>query len=147
MLFLTISKTEEVRTSPLTTSKPRMTRAWVIEDILRDFEASDAVNRLPAETGYSKGVPMGGELSSAPRDKVPTFLVGAMKDPYSGNLDRVQIVKGWLDKSGKTHEKVYNVVWGDADNRKPGRDGKLPAVGSTVNVEKATWSNTTNLFD
>ena len=124
-----------------------MTRAWVIEDILRDFEASDAVNRLPAETGYSKGVPMGGELSSAPRDKVPTFLVGAMKDPYSGNLDRVQIVKGWLDKSGKTHEKVYNVVWGDADNRKPGRDGKLPAVGSTVNVEKATWSNTTNLFD
>ena len=62
------------------------------------------------------------------------------KDPYSGNLDRIQIVKGWLDKDGKTQEKVYDVVWGG--DRKPGADGKLPPVGNTVNVESATWSNT-----
>jgi hypothetical protein len=65
--------------------------------------------------------------------------VGAAKDPYSGNLDRIQIVKGWLDKDGKTHEKVYDVAW--SDDRDPGADGKLPAVGNTVDVERATWVN------
>ena len=64
---------------------------------------------------------MGGDLHKAPADKAPTFLVAALKDPYSGNLDRIQIIKGWLDaKKGKTHEKVYDVVWGDADRRQPG---------------------------
>jgi hypothetical protein len=85
---------------------------------------------------------MGGDLSAAPSGKSPTFLVGALKDPYSGNLDRIQIVKGWLDKRGKTHEKVYDVVWGDADKRKPGADGKLPPVGNTVDIKNATWTNT-----
>ena len=63
-----------------------------------------------------------------------------MKDSYSGNLDRIQIIKGWLDKDGKTHEKVYDVVW--SGDRKPGADGKLPPVGNTVDVAKATWKNT-----
>jgi hypothetical protein len=92
--------------------------------------------------GYSKGVSMGGDLSKAPKGKSPSFLVAALKDPYSGNLDRIQIVKGWLDKNGKTHEKVYDVVWGDADSRKPGADGKLQSVGNTVDVANATWTNT-----
>ena len=64
-----------------------------------------------------------------------------MKDPLSGNLDRIQIIKGWMDEKGKLHETVYDVAWGDADKRKPGADGKLPPVGSTVNVERATWTN------
>jgi hypothetical protein len=107
-----------------------------------DFKPDDAISRLPAETGYGKGVPMGGELSQAPKGKSPTFLVGAMKDPLSGNLDRIQIVKGWLDKKGNTHEKVYNVAWGDTEKRKLDKDGKLPAVGNTVDVKNAVWANT-----
>jgi hypothetical protein len=105
-----------------------------------DFTDADTQTRLPANVGYARGVPMGGELSSAPGGKAPSFLVAALKDPYSGNLDRVQIVKGWLDKDGKTQEKVYDVVWGG--DRKPGADGKLPPVGNTVNVGSASWSNT-----
>jgi hypothetical protein len=107
-----------------------------------DFEAADANSRLPAEAGYGKGVPMGGELRAAPAGTAPSFLVAALKDPYSGNLDRIQIVKGWLDATGKTHEKVYDVVWGDADRRRLGPDGKLPPVGNTVDVANATWANT-----
>jgi hypothetical protein len=106
-----------------------------------EFVSSDANSRLPGEAGYGKGVPMGGDLSTAPEGKSPSFLVAALKDPMSGNLDRIQIVKGWLDKKGKTHEKVYNVIWSDADRRQPGSDGKIPAVGNTVDVENATWTN------
>ena len=106
-----------------------------------EFDPQDALSRLPAGAGYTKGVPMGGTLKSAPTGrKAPNFLVGAMKDSYSGNLDRIQIVKGWLDSKGKTHEKVYDVAW--SGDRKPGRDGKLPAVGNTVDVANATWTNT-----
>ncbi len=107
-----------------------------------EFEAGDAMSRLPAETGYAKGVPMGGDLRSAPAGKAPTFLVGAVKDPYSGNLDRIQIIKGWLDGNGDTQEKVYDVVWSDANSRQMGADGKLPPVGNTVDVENAIWTNT-----
>jgi len=107
-----------------------------------EFTADDAMNRLPAEVGYKKGVSMGGDLSDAPAGKAPTFLVGAMKDPLSGNLDRIQIIKGWLDKKGKTHEKVYDVAWSDSDTRNIGANGKLPAVGNTVDIAKATWTNT-----
>jgi len=106
-----------------------------------DFNAADAESRMPAGVGYTKGVPMGGDLRNAPQGKSPSFLVAAMKDPYSGNLDRIQVVKGWLDNSGKLEEKVYDVVWSDADKRKPGNDGKLPAVGNTVDVANATWIN------
>ena len=106
-----------------------------------DFVEEDALNRLPAGIGYSKGVPMGGDLLKAPQGKsAPTFLVAALKDAYSGNLDRIQIIKGWLDSTGKTHEKVYDVVW--SGDRQPGADGKLPPVGNTVDVENATWTNT-----
>jgi hypothetical protein len=107
-----------------------------------DFEPSDAIGRLPGETGYSKGVPMGGDLSKAPDGKAPGFLVAALKDPLSGNLDRIQIVKGWLDRKGNTHEKVYDVVWGDAPARQPDSNGNIPPVGNTVDVENATWTNT-----
>lgn len=107
-----------------------------------DFVADDAHSRHPAEVGYDKGVPMGGDLASAPEGKSPSFLVAAIKDPLSGNLDRIQVVKGWLDKKGELHEKIYDVVWADSESRKPGNDGKLPPVGNTVNVKEATWSNT-----
>ncbi|MFT5301016.1 MAG: hypothetical protein ACI87E_000114 [Mariniblastus sp.] len=104
-----------------------------------DFVSEDANNRLPADMGYRKGVPMGGDLVDAPANKSPTFLVAAMKDSMGGNLDRIQIVKGWLDESGRPQEKVHDVVW--AGDRKPGTDGKLPPVGNTVNVKAATWTN------
>ncbi|HLE68037.1 MAG TPA: DUF3604 domain-containing protein, partial [Vicinamibacteria bacterium] len=105
-----------------------------------EFEAKDAHDRMPANIGYSKGVPMGGDLRQAPAGKSPTFLVAALKDPMGANLDRVQIVKGWLDAKGELHEKVHDVVW--SGNRTPGADGKLPSVGSTVDVANATWTNT-----
>ena len=119
------------------TTGPRMTvrffGGW-------DFTEQDTLSRLPADAGYARGVPMGGDLNSAPKGQSPTFLVAARKDPYSGNLDRIQIVKGWMDAKGKTHEKVYDVVW--SGDRKPGTDGKVPPVGNTVDVENATWTNT-----
>ena len=107
-----------------------------------DFVEADALGRLPAAVGYGKGVPMGGDLSAAPDKKSPTFLVAALKDPYGANLDRIQIIKGWLDKKGRTQEKVYDVVWGDAETRQPGAGGKLSPVGNTVDVANATWTNT-----
>jgi hypothetical protein len=106
-----------------------------------DFQDEDALSRMPAEIGYAKGVPMGSDLRIAPDGKMaPNFLVAAMKDPFSGNLDRIQIIKGWMDDRGETHEKVYDVVWGG--EREPGTDGKLQPIGNTVNVKNATWTNT-----
>ncbi len=105
-----------------------------------DFNAADAQSRNPAFAGYSKGVPMGGDLSKGPDGKAPSFLVAALKDPLSGNLDRIQIVKGWVDVAGARQEKVYDVAW--SGDRKPGADGKLPPVGNTVDVATATWTNT-----
>ena len=119
------------------TTGPRMTvrffGGWT-------FSQADASMQSLAETGYANGVPMGGTLPPAPEGAQPTFLVAALKDPHSGNLDRIQIVKGWLDASGATHERVFDVVWGDAHRRQPVA-GKLPPVGNTVNVADATWSN------
>ena len=103
-----------------------------------EFPDDDALSRLPADAGYRKGVPMGGSLGEAPHGKAPTFLVAAMKDALSGNLDRIQIIKGWVD-GGETYEKVYNVVW--AGDRALDADGKLPDVGNTVDVKNATWTN------
>lgn len=117
------------------TTGPRMTvrffGGW-------EFGASDAQGDVAA-AGYGKGVPMGGDLKAAPAGKVPTFLVAAMKDPDGGNLDRIQVIKGWLDKEGALHEKVYDVVW--SGDRKL-ENGKLPPVGNTVDVANATWTNT-----
>src|SRR5260370_12198688 len=76
-----------------------------------DCEAKDAYNRMAESIGYAKGVPMGGDLREAPSGKSPTFLVAALRDPIGANLDRIQVVKGWLDKGGELHEKVYDVVW------------------------------------
>lgn len=105
-----------------------------------DFEATDAHTRQPALAGYTKGVPMGGDLRSAPEGKSPSFLVAALRDPMGANLDRIQIIKGWMDAKGGLHEKVHDVVW--SGDRKPGADGKVPDVGSTVDLENATWTNT-----
>jgi hypothetical protein len=105
-----------------------------------DFAAQDATNRLPAQIGYTKGVPMGGDLRTAPQGKSPTFLVAALKDPIGANLDRYQIIKGWLDRNGNLQEKIYDVAW--SGDRKPGSDGKVPSVGSTVDIANATWTNT-----
>jgi len=107
-----------------------------------DFRPGDEQSRTPAAVGYQKGVPMGGDLHKAPPGKAPTFLVAALKDAFGGNLDRIQIIKGWVDKDGQLQEKIHDVVWADADARRPGADGKLPAVGNTVDVANATWTNT-----
>ena len=108
-----------------------------------DFTPEDSRTRYLAEIGYRKGVPMGGDLPTASAGaKSPTFLVAASKDPIGANLDRVQVIKGWLDKDGKTHEKIYDVVWGNADRRRRGANGKIPPVGDTVDVSRATWTNT-----
>mgnify|MGYP001818071074 FL=1 len=106
-----------------------------------DFDDDDLRSRAPAFLGYDKGVPMGGDLKPAPRGKkAPTFMVLALRDPVGANLDRVQIVKGWIDKNGKTHEKVHDVIW--SGDRKPDSKGKLPPVGNTVDLEAANWTNT-----
>jgi len=104
------------------------------------YTADDLDSRQPAFRGYEKGVPMGGDLPARKSAKAPTFMVYALRDPIGANLDRVQIVKGWLDSDGKTHEKVYDVAW--SDGRKPGTDGKLPPVGNTVDIKHANWTNT-----
>jgi hypothetical protein len=105
-----------------------------------DFEKADAATRSPAAVGYGKGVPMGGDLRAAPKGKAPSFLVAALRDPIGANLDRIQIIKGWMDAKGELREKIYDVVWGG--DRKPDAKGKLPSVGTTVDVANATWQNT-----
>ena len=103
------------------------------------FRVADATAADLAALGYRKGVPMGGDLTSAPKGQSPTFLVHAAMDPLSGNLDRIQIVKGWVDAKGETHEHVYDVVW--SGDRRPGTDGKVPAVGNTVDLKTAKFTN------
>jgi hypothetical protein len=106
-----------------------------------DFVEADATHRLPADIGYVKGVPMGGNLHAAPDGKAPAFLVAALKDPYSGNLDRIQIVKGWVDSNGERRERVYDVAV--SDGRTINADGRCTTpVGNTVDVANATWTNT-----
>ena len=105
-----------------------------------DFVEDDFNSRSPAFAGYKKGVPMGADLPKRTGNKAPTFLVYALRDPVGANLDRIQIVKGWLDANGKTHEKVYDVIW--SGDRKPGTDGKLPLVGNTVDARAANFTNT-----
>ena len=99
-----------------------------------DVSASDMV-----AIGYKKGVPMGSDLSKAPAGKAPSFMIAAMKDPVDANLDRVQVVKGWLDKDGKPQEKVFNVAL--ADGRTVGADGKVTPVGNTVDLKTGKYTN------
>jgi hypothetical protein len=105
------------------------------------FDRADTRSRSPEVAGYAKGVPMGGELGEAPTGRGPSFLVAALRDPIGANLDRIQIVKGWLDGKNELHEKVYDVVWSDAKTRELDASGKLAAVGNTVDITNATWSN------
>lgn len=118
------------------TTGPRMTvrffGGW-------DYSAADASGDLAA-AGYAKGVPMGGDLKAATAGKSPTFLVAAMKDPQGANIDRIQIIKGWMDANGVLQEKVHDVVW--AGERKRDAGGKLPPVGNTVDVANAKWTDT-----
>jgi hypothetical protein len=110
-----------------------------------DFEKGDQETPDLARVGYAKGVPMGGDLSGLDRAgknkrKAPTFLVAALRDPDGANLDRVQIVKGWVEDEGKTQERIYDVVV--SDGRRIGWGGRAKKkVGSTVDVENASWTN------
>ena len=104
-----------------------------------DYTEDDLRSRTPAFRGYEKGVPMGGDLPAA-SGEAPSFMVYALRDSVGANLDRIQIVKGWLDDDGNTHETVYDVAW--SDDREPDASGKLPPVGSTVDIEAASFTNT-----
>ena len=104
------------------------------------FRPADANAKDIAAVGYSHGVPMGGDLSAAPRGQSPSLLIHAAKDPLSGNLDRVQVVKGWLAADGSRHEKVFEVAW--SGNRRLDAAGRLAPVGDTVDVKTARYSNT-----
>ncbi len=104
-----------------------------------DLARADLTRAEWVANGYARGVPMGGDLKLEARATAPTFLVKAARAPDGANLDRIQIIKGWLDAQGKTREKIHDVAW--SGNRKPGRNGKLPPVGNTVDVANATYSN------
>jgi hypothetical protein len=105
-----------------------------------DYTTDDMNSRQPAFRGYEKGVPMGGELFGKNANGSPTFMVYALRDALGANLDRIQIVKGWLDSKGNTHEKVYDVAW--SVGRELDSNGALPPVGNTVDVAAANWTNT-----
>lgn len=105
-----------------------------------NYSEKDVFANKPADIGYAKGVPMGGDLPKASGKKAPSFMVYAMRDPQSANLDRIQIIKGWLDKQGKLHERIYDLAV--SDGRKIDSNGRCKTpVGNTVDLETATWSN------
>src|ERR1700748_3121181 len=104
-----------------------------------DFKTGDAERSDFADYGYAHGVPMGGDLSGAKAGQKPILVIQAAKDPDGANLDRVQVIKGWVDTQGQTHEKIFDVAW--SGGRKPGPDGKVPLVGNTVDTANATYSN------
>ncbi|MBT4987272.1 MAG: DUF3604 domain-containing protein [Proteobacteria bacterium] len=106
-----------------------------------NYQADDIHSPTYLDTAYANGVPMGGDLTQAPKDAAPKFIVAADKDPDGANLDRVQVVKGWLDRKGELHEKVYDVAW-SGHRKADAETGKVPAVGNTVDVEQATYKNT-----
>ena len=106
-----------------------------------EFDETDIHRPAMRDIADGTGVPRGGDLSKAKRGQVPKFLVIAAMDADGARLDRIQIIKGWMDKAGKLQEKVYDVAWSD-DRKLDKRTGKLPAVGNTVDVENATYLNT-----
>ena len=106
-----------------------------------DFRADEVETQNFAREGYKRGVPMGGDLSKAPAGKSPSFMIRALRDPDNANLDRIQVIKGWLDKAGKTHERIYDVAV--SDGRKIGQDGRCKTpVRSTVDIADASYTNT-----
>ena len=112
---------------------------------LRFFGGWGYANNLTADKdfvkkAYAGGVPMGGDLpANSGNAKAPTFAIWALKDPESGNLDRIQIIKSFVNRWGRAGEKIYDVAL--ADGRKVGADGKVAPVGNTVDIEKATYTN------
>ena len=106
-----------------------------------DFAPEDITTGDFVAKGYGRGVPMGGDLRQAPSGKPPSFLIRALRDPDGANLDRVQVIKGWLDAAGETHERIYDVAV--SDDRTVGADGRCKEpVGSTVDITTATFTNT-----
>ncbi|MEE8298714.1 MAG: DUF3604 domain-containing protein, partial [Thermodesulfobacteriota bacterium] len=103
------------------------------------FSEDDLVKEDLYATGRSKGVPMGGELEPSPGGVSPSFMIIAQSDPRGANLDRIQVVKGWLASDGTDKERIYNVAW--SDDRALGADGKLPAVGNTVDLATGRYTN------
>ena len=105
-----------------------------------DFTREDVDRPDFAAQGYRRGVPMGGDLHSAPAGKSPVFVIRAMRDPDGANLDRVQVIKGWVDSAGETHERIFDVAV--SDGRRIDADGRCRVpVGNTVNVAEATFTN------
>jgi hypothetical protein len=104
-----------------------------------DLKPSDLNAADLADTGYTKGVPMGGELGAGADGAAPVLLITAVKDPVDANLDRIQVIKGWVDAEGEPQERVYDVAW--SDGREPDADGRLPAVGNTVDITTGSYSN------
>ena len=134
-IFDAIKKKETYATSG-TFIRLRFFGGWDYpDDLVQDKEF--------VKKAYAGGVPMGGDMPPHPQKdyaKVPSFAIWALKDPNSANLDRIQIVKGWYER-GYAFEKVYDVVWSEANKRKVGADGKVPPVGNTVDIKTATYTN------
>jgi hypothetical protein len=105
-----------------------------------DFEAAEVKRPDFAEQGYARGVPMGGDLRKGPEGAAPTFMVRALRDPDGANLDRIQVIKGWLDEDGNTQERIYDVAV--SGGRSIGSDGRCrESVGNTVDLANATYTN------
>lgn len=106
-----------------------------------DFDAAmdDDIGDI-ATIGYERGVAMGGDLTDAPQNRALTLLIQTRKDPVGANLDRIQVIKGWLDDDGSPHEQIFNVAW--SGDRRPAADGSLPAVGNSVDLSSASYENT-----
>jgi hypothetical protein len=127
-------KRKEVYATTGTRIRVRVFAGW-------NFEADEVMRPDFIAQGYRRGVPMGGDLRKAPKGKAPAIMVRALRDPDGANLDRIQIIKGWLDAKGKTHERIYDVAV--SDGRKIGADGRVKEqVGNTVDLATATYTNT-----
>ena len=127
-------KRKEVYATTGTRIRVRLFAGW-------DFDANEVSSPDFIAQGYSRGVPMGGDLSKAPDGKAPSFMIRALRDPDGANLDRIQVIKGWVDSEGKTHERIYDVAV--SDGRKIGKNGRAKTpVGNTVDIDKATFTNT-----
>lgn len=126
-------KRREVYATTGTRIQLRMFAGW-------GFDQADLHSSQQADIGYARGVPMGGELPQAPSNAAaPTFMISAARDPLGANLDRVQVIKGWVDAQGESHEKIFNVAL--SDGRTPDENGVVSPVGNTVNLAEATWDN------
>jgi hypothetical protein len=123
---------KEVFATTGTRLKVRVFAGWNFSE--DDLDRSDF-----AKQGYERGVAMGADLTEAPEGKAPAFLIRAIRDVDGANLDRIQLIKGWLDENGETQEKIYDVAW--SGDREPGAEGALPPVGNTVDIQEAIYSN------